>query len=210
VTPDTGTRDARKARTHRALLDAALSLTRQRGPGGLTVDAVAELAGVSRRTVFYHFATLDEIVLAACTEVLDVLVDGFLAEAAAALPGDPSPAAAFDDVVRALRATDLVGPMAYLTHALGSHDPHDPRARAFVDSAFGRCTEHLLAEVTRRYPTVDPFDLELAVSSLLSGVVVIPGRWWARTDAADDAASRAVWAELLDRLVTTLRSGFGR
>ncbi|GAA1841097.1 hypothetical protein GCM10009836_20540 [Pseudonocardia ailaonensis] len=207
---DTGTRDARKARTHRALLDAALSLTRQRGPGGLTVDAVAELAGVSRRTVFYHFATLDEIVLAACTEVLDVLVDGFLAETAAVPPGEPSPAAAFDDVVWALRATDLVGPMAYLTNALCEHDPQDARARAFVDTAFGRCTTHLLAEVTRRYPAVDPFDLELAVSSLLSGVLVIHGRWWERTGATADAASREVWAELLDRLVTTLRSGFGR
>ena len=209
-TSATGVRDARKARTHRALIDAALTLAHRHGPGGLTVDAVADLAGVSRRTVFNHFATLDEIVLAACTEVLEVLVDGFLAETAAQPPREPGPAAAFDDVVRALRATDLVGPMAYLTRALGAHEPHDPRVRAFVDTAFGRCTTHLIAEVTRRYPTVDPLDVELAVSSLLSGVLVIHEHWWERTGAADDAASRREWDTLLDRLVTILRAGFGR
>jgi TetR/AcrR family transcriptional regulator, regulator of autoinduction and epiphytic fitness len=199
-------REAQKARTHRALLDAALSLTSLHGPEGLTVDTVAEQAGVSRRTVFNHFATLDEIVLAACTEVLDVVVDGFLAATAAAPPGEPTIAAVVDDVVRALRATDLVGPMAYLTRALGGHP--DPRVHGFVETAFGRCTRHLRAAATERYPTVDRLSVELVVGSLLSGVLVLHGHWWERTGATDDAASRAEWDRLLDHLVTTLRKAF--
>jgi TetR/AcrR family transcriptional regulator, regulator of autoinduction and epiphytic fitness len=199
-------RDAQKARTHRALIDAALALTRRHGPEGLTVDTVAELAGVSRRTVFNHFATLDEIVLAACTEVLDVVVDGFLAAAAAGPPGAPSIRSVTDDLVRALRTTDLVGPMAYLTHALGEYE--DPRARGFVETAFGRCTQHLRAAAIQRYPSVDPLGVELVVGSLLSGVLVLHGHWWERTGAADDAASRAEWDRLLDHLVTTLREAF--
>lgn len=200
-------RDAQKARTHRALLDAALSLTSLHGPEGLTVDTVAEQAGVSRRTVFNHFATLDEIVLAACTEVLDVVVDGFLSAAAAAPPGEPTITSVVDDVVGALRATDLVGPMAYLTRALGGHHD-DPRAHGFVETAFGRCTQHLRAAAAERYPTVDRLDVELVVGSLLSGVLVLHGHWWERTGATDDDASRAEWDRLLDHLVTTLRKAF--
>ncbi|MCF7551333.1 TetR/AcrR family transcriptional regulator [Pseudonocardia sp. WMMC193] len=200
-------RDAQKARTHRALIDAALALTSRHGPEGLTVDTVAERAGVSRRTVFNHFATLDEILLAACTEVLDVLVDGFLAAAAAAPPGAPTIKAVVDDVVGAMRVTDLVGPMAYLTRALGGHHD-DPRVRGFVETAFGRCTRHLSAAATERYPTVDRLDVELAVGALLSGVLVLHGHWWERTGATDDAAARAEWDRLLDHLVSTLRKAF--
>ncbi|MGD9988111.1 TetR/AcrR family transcriptional regulator [Pseudonocardia sp.] len=202
-------RDAQKARTHRALLDAALALTAERGRPGLTVEAVAERAGVSRRTVFNHFATLDEIVLAACTEMLDVLVDGFVEAAAAAPPGEPGLAAVVDDVVRALHATDLVGPMAYLTHVLGAPDQQDPRVEVIVDAAFGRCRRHMLGAVADRYPGVDPLDVELVVGSLLSGVHVLHGHWWERTGAGDDAASRREWERLLERLTRALRTGFG-
>ena len=190
-------RDAQKARTHRALIDAALALTDERGRQGLTVEAVAERAGVSRRTVFNHFATLDEIVLAACTEMLDVLVDGFVEATAAAPPGEPGLAAVVDDVVRALHATDLVGPMAYLTHVLGAPDEQDPRVEVIVEAAFGRCRRHMLGAVADRYPGVDPLDVELVVGSLLSGVHVLhggsaPGRWRTpRRDGSGTACSTA-------------------
>lgn len=198
-------RDAQKARTHRAIIDAALAITSRSGPGGLTVGAVADLAGVSRRTVFNHFATLDEIVLAACTEVLDVVVDGFLAATSAHPPGEPGPAAVAADVVRVLRSTDLVGPMSYLTHALGARDERDPRVQAFVQTAFGRCIADLRAAAAARYPTVDPLEVDLVVTALLSDVLVLHGHWWARTGGADTPASRLHWDHLLDRLLTTLR-----
>jgi TetR/AcrR family transcriptional regulator, regulator of autoinduction and epiphytic fitness len=205
VTP---ARDAQKARTHRALIDATLAVTSTRGTEGLSVDEIADLAGVSRRTVFNHFPTLDEIVLAACTETLDVLVDGFLAAAAAGPPGGQTATAVVDDVVRGLRETDLVGPMAYLTRALGGAPVQDPRVSGFVRTAFGRCAEHLRAAAAERYPAVDPLDVELVVSTLLAGVLVIHGHWWALTGAVDDAASRREWDRLLDHLVTTLHRGF--
>ncbi|GAA4547265.1 TetR/AcrR family transcriptional regulator [Pseudonocardia xishanensis] len=198
-------RDAQKARTHRAIIAAALAVTSRHGPGGLTVDTVADLAGVSRRTVFNHFATLDEIVLAACTEVLDVVVDGFLAATSAHPPGEPGAAAVAADVVRALRATDLVGPMSYLTQALGAHDERDPRVQGFVQTAFGRCTADLRIAAAARYPGVDPLDVDLVVTALLSDVLVLHGHWWERTGAADTPESRREWDHLLDRLVTTLR-----
>lgn len=44
--------DETKAR----IFEAATTIIKNRGPEGLTVDAVADLAGVSRKTVYNHFA----------------------------------------------------------------------------------------------------------------------------------------------------------
>ena len=48
----------------------------------------------------------------------------------------------------------------------------------------------------------------VVVGALMAGVLVIQRRWWAATGAADDDASRRVWADLLDRLVDRVRAGW--
>ena len=50
-------RNARSRRTRAALLDAARSLLEEQGTEALTMAAVAERAGVSRRAVYLHFAS---------------------------------------------------------------------------------------------------------------------------------------------------------
>jgi AcrR family transcriptional regulator len=63
-----GTRDAQRRRTRRALIEAAQELLRAgRTP---TVDDVAATADVSRRTVYMHFATLDQLLLDASVGLL--------------------------------------------------------------------------------------------------------------------------------------------
>lgn len=204
-----GRRDAQKARTYRAIIDAAVALARASGPASLSVDGVAELADVSRRTVFNHFASLDDIVVAACTEALDVVVEAFRAATDAVPPAGQTRAALFADVARAVRGTDLVGPMAHLTRLLNpGTDLRDPRAAAFLDTAMRRVGDHLLTAMGERYPQVPELDVALLASNLLSGVVVLHGAWWERTGAADDAASREVWRTLLDHLLDTLSLGY--
>ena len=67
-------------RTRAAIRAAASLLTRERGFGAMTVDDVAALAGVSRRTVFNHFATkADMLVLGPTTpdpEAVEEFVHG--------------------------------------------------------------------------------------------------------------------------------------
>ena len=50
-------------RTRAAIRAAALTLTRERGYSAMTVDDVATLAGVSRRTVFNHFSSKAELLV---------------------------------------------------------------------------------------------------------------------------------------------------
>jgi AcrR family transcriptional regulator len=73
-------RTERKAASHAALADAALSLARERGLDGFTIDDVARLAGTSRRTFFNHFTSKEEAVVeVARAQIGRVLrlVDGF-------------------------------------------------------------------------------------------------------------------------------------
>ena len=50
-------------RTRAAIRAAALSLTKERGYAAMTVDDVAALAGVSRRTVFNHFSSKADLLV---------------------------------------------------------------------------------------------------------------------------------------------------
>jgi AcrR family transcriptional regulator len=62
--PRTGKRAANRERIRGDLASAAIRLFEQHGFDEVTVDEVAEAAGVSRRTLFRHFATKADIVFA--------------------------------------------------------------------------------------------------------------------------------------------------
>ncbi|HET9629990.1 MAG TPA: helix-turn-helix domain-containing protein [Novosphingobium sp.] len=57
-------------RTRQRLLASAIALWSERGSLGVTISAVAERAGTTRRTVYHHFAT-HEALLAATEEFVD-------------------------------------------------------------------------------------------------------------------------------------------
>jgi TetR/AcrR family transcriptional regulator, transcriptional repressor for nem operon len=54
-----------KTKTRDALLTAALQVLREKGYGSATVDDICRAAGVSKGAFFHHFATKDELALAA-------------------------------------------------------------------------------------------------------------------------------------------------
>jgi AcrR family transcriptional regulator len=53
----------RDARAHRAILDATLELAGSVGLGGLTMDAVAAKAGVSKATIYRRWSSKESLVL---------------------------------------------------------------------------------------------------------------------------------------------------
>lgn len=63
VVTRTDLRAAHTRRTRAAIRAAALALTRERGYTAMTIDDVAALAGVSRRTVFNHFSSKVELLV---------------------------------------------------------------------------------------------------------------------------------------------------
>ena len=142
-----------------------------------------------------------------CSEVLGAVVDTFVDLAGAA--DGVTATSMFDEVAHTLRATDLVTPMSYLTRVLGGGEAQSPVQAMFLVRAFTEVSERLSVEIAKRHPDIDLLDIQILVGSLMSGVVVLHRRWFALTAGVDDEKSQAVWSALLDRLLTTFRTGFG-
>ena len=180
-----------------------------------SVDDLAARAGVSRRTVFNHFPSLDDVIAAVGADAFGTVRDALLAV------GPPSPAgrgpdaargALRDDLVGALRRADLVAPMASLTRGLGlagescDADVVPPHQAMLLLRSLSDVSEELAADLAQRHPAVDAVDVELLVAQAMSSLVVLHRHWFARTGGASDPAAREVWAALLDRLAPALRT----
>ena len=202
-------RAALKARHRQAILDAADALIAERGGPRFSVDELAERADVSRRTIFNHFSGLDAVVMTLGTAAITDAVERFqTATAAIAAPTVVGTRASlFDEVTLALRSVDLPAVIAYLWRVLDAEN-EGPGGPNVMQDVFSRATEHLSADAARRNIEVDDLDVELLVSSVMHGIAVIAVHWVRRTDGALDDASRAVWTELLDRLIDTVRTGY--
>ena len=76
----TGTdlRATQAQRTRAAIRAAALTLTRERGYAAMTVDDVATLAGVSRRTVFNHFSSKADLLVVGLEPPAPAVVEAFI------------------------------------------------------------------------------------------------------------------------------------
>ena len=65
-------------RTRAAIRAAALTLTRERGYAAMTVDDVAALAGVSRRTVFNHFSSKADLLVVGLEPPAPAVIEAFV------------------------------------------------------------------------------------------------------------------------------------
>ena len=81
----TDLRAAHARRTRAAIRAAALTLTRERGYAAMTVDDVAALAGVSRRTVFNHFSSKADLLVIGPDAPEPEAVEAFVAGAGSLL-----------------------------------------------------------------------------------------------------------------------------
>ena len=207
-------RAALREQRHRAILDAARTLAAEHGADGFTIDRVAALASVSRRTVFNHFAGLDQLLVAVCEQILAEVTSDLLAGVdcgTAHLPsGEDNGRAALDAVCEATRGVDLPTAIVAITQVLGGPDVADERADGISRTAFELVAGRLRERLARRAPDLDPLDLELTLTMLSTGLSAIARHWidahpHLTPDLPPDA--RADWDRLLDRLLLRLRVG---
>lgn len=201
-------RAALRARHHRAILDAARGIIAEQGIAGFNVDLLAERADVSRRTVFNHFSSIDDLVTTSCTEELAVVIESFRTAVNARPDGPGSRVSMFEDVVVAVRATDIPGIISFLWNALGGFAPEDSRPQQLFQATFSRTTQELAHELAERNSDVDELEAGFLVSSLMHGVEVLAHHWIAATGATTDDDARALWNSLLERLIASVRTGY--
>ncbi len=111
-------RERKREETARSLSRAAYGIVREQGVDAVTADAVAERAGVSRRTFFNYFPSVESVLTASVAELLE----------AAGARLDTRPAG--EDVVTSVLAVvddpvdlDLVERLGVLAEA-GESSPH--------------------------------------------------------------------------------------
>jgi AcrR family transcriptional regulator len=201
-------RAALKARHREAILDAARALVREQGGPRFSVDELAQRADVARRTIFNHFASLDEVLLTLCGDALAVIIDDFIAAVAAAPTGDGSRSSVFEELAQTLRSADIPSAIANIAAIIGEPTPGDPRGRALSDEAFARAGDRLVEAVSHRNPSADPLEIEFLVGSLMNGVIVVAKHWITTTGVRLDDEGRDAWQHLLSRLIDTVRSGY--
>src|SRR5437899_12215831 len=70
-------RELNKAATRQAITAAALSLLRTEGPGNFTVEDIADVAGISRRTFFNYFGSTEAALASVTFGFLDTALQQF-------------------------------------------------------------------------------------------------------------------------------------
>lgn len=206
--PPEDRREAVKYHNRRAIIDAAAALAAERGLGRFTVNDLADRAGVSRRTIFNHFASADDAVYARFSELLGVFVDNFARVVEATPPpANPSPGAVLEQLADVIERTELVPAMCHIAHLMGASED-SPITAMWAHEVFQTLTARLAAEITDRVPGAPSFTVDLLASLLLHALAVSFERWAEETGAVDTPDSRETWRRLLRTAVDRLRHGF--
>ena len=204
-----------RGQRHVAIVEAARTLATDHGADGFTIEGVATLAGVSRRTVFNHFAGIDQLLVAVCEQIFtEVTIDllAGLERGTATLPdGEAGSCAALEALCESTRSVDLPAAIATIHRVLGGPDPADERADAIARTALEHVVGRLRERLVDRAPGVDPLDLELTLTLLTGGLAAIGRRWVEEHPDLTTAVppeARTDWDHLLDRLLHRLRAGY--
>jgi len=201
VTDSTTPKVEPRVRNRAQILQAAHDLMEERGNPHFSADELAERAGVSRRTVFNHFLSLDEIVTLVCADVLAAAVE----DLQVALNSESTTEIANISHMMAhiLNTVDLTPTISYLYRVL-SHSGPSQRTEQVLRDVFARVTDMLTSEAVKRSATADPVEIEIRINSLLGGTGVIAGHWGRETGGEVTQETRELWRGLVRRLLEIL------
>ena len=189
-------RTRKRAETRDALVQAAYAIVRDAGFAGLTAEAVADRAGVSRRTFFNYFPSVESVLTASVTEFFTSVgdrlearpVDEDVLDSALAVVTDPGDG-------------DLLERMGVLA-AAGEASPHARglilvELHAWLDWLEGWLRRRLVPDANQPRPT-DARVTDLYVATLASSLVAAAEaafRVWLRDGATTADAGHPASAD---------------
>jgi len=191
-----------RERTRRAvrseLIDAAVALFAEHGYENITVDQIAQAAGISRRSFFRYFGSKEALVLGK----FDRLGDEF-AQALSARPADEPAWEAlrrmFDPVIAYVGDPELGRRAAEVDRIIHS----DESLRAGLVERMQRA-QALVVDVLRRRPDQGRREDDLALSALVGAAFAALAAASAHSQATGMPLERA-----LDRAMTSIGAGAG-
>lgn len=134
-----------------ALVEAALELIREKGPGGFTLSQAAKEAGVTPAAVYRHFAGREDLIAEAARQGYEIFADVMQY---AYDKGQPSALASFEATGRAYLAFARKYPGHYIAmFESGISVNHSPdlatvaaRARGVLEKAAAELSQHIPPE----------------------------------------------------------------
>ena len=184
-------REAIRLRNRRAIIATAGELTAELGTEGVSVNGLAERAGVSRRTIFNHFPSAQDAAFEYLSEPTE--------------PGTASLGEVYRQLIGALRARVLIGDL----QPVFSVDVQETQAASLWGYRVTRMAVERLNEVLReRLPQYTPFQTHLVVTTLINSLAECLDEWLARTGGVLDERGRQIWDELLSTALEVLGRGF--
>ncbi|MBT2514082.1 TetR family transcriptional regulator [Arthrobacter sp. ISL-30] len=193
-------RELNKAATRQAIADAALALLRAKGAGAFTVEDIAEGAGVSRRTFFNYFPTLEA--------ALASVVDSFLEHALIEFRKRPADESVLESARAALMA--LADPMAAAPMAELFSLTQDNRVLARSElEAWDNCTSKVIDAVRERLGSdTDELYLRALAGSVISCGKAAMTVWFEACGPDLSPASLSILRQQLINAMGLLGSGF--
>ncbi|MEV8180212.1 TetR/AcrR family transcriptional regulator [Specibacter sp. NPDC078692] len=192
-------RELNKAATHEAIASAALNFLRNQEMNSFTVDDVAAAAGVSRRTFFNYFSSVEAAVTSYTQRYLDTVITEFKAR--------PAQESILEAAQAALSAVGNTADLAILAETVSlTQDPHLER---FQLQAWDECTTKI-ADVARDRLPPDTSELYiLALVGAIMGSCRAAVQIWCQEFGADTSEpSLAKLRKHLDATISLLRNGF--
>jgi AcrR family transcriptional regulator len=186
--------------TRERIISAANALFYNDGIRGVSVDAVAEKAGVTKRTLYYHFKSKDDLVaayLAARDQPNLSLFRKWFAEAEGGLPAKVE--AIFRNLARSARHPKWKGCGFLRTSAELANMPGHPAIR--IGAAHKKKFEDWLRTTFEQEGIADPLRLARQILLLLDGsfAVVLLHRDPGYMETAGEAASSLTAAAMARR-----------
>lgn len=202
--PPLSRRELNKAATREAITESAMELLRQKGLGNFTVEDIADAAGISRRTFFNYFASIEAAISA--------VTHGFLNHALQQFRLRPHDEPVMTSAREALVA--LADPMAVaLVAELFTLTQAHPQLMRCELEAWDHCTEEIIEATRERFARDPAVEIDELYLRALAGSVVSCGRaavevWFSRYGADLSPQSLSSLRQLLIDAMDLLGSGF--
>lgn len=195
-----GLRERKKARTASELVDAAYALLGDGGPAALTAEAIADRVGVSRRTFFNYFSSVDAVLVRGLSDLLD--------EVSIALAASPTDEPLLDALAR---LTDSPSEEALLHRiaTLGAAGATNPQTKVVLHTAMLDWLDDLIAFVRSRVPAgtdeLYVVNLATAIVSAAQAAIIV---WSQETSADLSPEGSAAFRANLTRSISYIQRGF--
>ncbi|WP_116115960.1 TetR/AcrR family transcriptional regulator [Austwickia chelonae] len=179
-------REQNKKRTREAIVQAAADLLHQEGPASVTAEKVAEAAGVSRRTFFNYFSSVEAILAFQSHQVLEVLHEQ--------LSSRPAGESLIDSAKAVLDMTFTVEALSEATRAWQQVEAfpgaHRYALEAHLEAVAALSEEWSANKLRAAGLDVDPLQIAVLTASCMSAYDTARRAWLARLDGPVDKQSR--------------------